>query len=402
MESHRLATFWLMLGSAFITLGTVGCGGADDLGSYTIADSAGVEIVMNRGPAWSEGEGWRVESEFALSIGTVEGDPAYELHRVVGAVRLPHGDIVVLNSGSNELRFYDATGQHLRSVGGKGDGPGEFQSPFLIFALAGDTVVVWDARQRRVSFFDRTGVLARSFTFPPSTNLYRAAQLFQDRALLAMARVRSVAPQESGPIRGKNLYVVFNLEGDSVAAVGSFPDREMYNRTSADRTVGAALLLGRTTLMATYGKTLYVGTNDAYTIDQYDRDGRLVRSIRRDVAVPVTPEMFATEISVLSERMSEGARAMLLPVFEEMPRPETLPHYSAIETDPGGNIWVRHYASVSMPTFEWTVFDSAGRMLGDVLLPDKLVVYEIGRDYVLGRWRDDADVEYVRLHRLTR
>jgi hypothetical protein len=34
--------------------------------------------------------------------------------------------------------------------------------------------------------------------------------------------------------------------------------------------------------------------------------------------------------------------------------------------------------------------------------PPALRVLEIGRDYVLGVWQDDLDVEHVRMHRLDR
>jgi len=113
--------------------------------------------------------------------------------------------------------------------------------------------------------------------------------------------------------------------------------------------------------------------------------------------------MFAADIDAQLESMDPGPyRDMMAPAIQEMPQPDVLPHYSALEADPDGNLWVRHYHSASLPSFEWTVFDSTGHMLGDVTFPEGLDVYEIGRDYVLGRWQDEADVEYVRLHRLSR
>ncbi len=87
---------------------------------------------------------------------------------------------------------------------------------------------MYDSRQRRVSFFDRTGEYVRSFTLPTGDNLWRALDFFEDGALLVTARVRMPSSQQSGPRRGKNLYAVFNREGDSIATVGTFPDREMY------------------------------------------------------------------------------------------------------------------------------------------------------------------------------
>jgi hypothetical protein len=45
-----------------------------------------------------------------------------------------------------------------------------------------------------------------------------------------------------------------------------------------------------------------------------------------------------------------------------------------------------------------TVFDDAGRWLGDVAMPGALLVSEIGANYLPGVAKDELGVEYVRLH----
>jgi hypothetical protein len=46
------------------------------------------------------------------------------------------------------------------------------------------------------------------------------------------------------------------------------------------------------------------------------------------------------------------------------------------------------------------VFDPAGVYLGDVEMPERFRVFQIGADFVLGQWRDEDDVEHVRLYPL--
>jgi hypothetical protein len=48
----------------------------------------------------------------------------------------------------------------------------------------------------------------------------------------------------------------------------------------------------------------------------------------------------------------------------------------------------------------WTVFDREHRMLGTVTTPPRFIVSWIGEDLVLGIWRDEFDVEYVRGYEL--
>jgi len=48
------------------------------------------------------------------------------------------------------------------------------------------------------------------------------------------------------------------------------------------------------------------------------------------------------------------------------------------------------------------VFDSLGVWLGTVTTPPGLEVHEIGVDQIIGVAKDDYDVPYVQVHRLTR
>jgi hypothetical protein len=47
-----------------------------------------------------------------------------------------------------------------------------------------------------------------------------------------------------------------------------------------------------------------------------------------------------------------------------------------------------------------TVFASDGTWLGTVELPPRFTPWHIGRDFVVGVWRDDFDVEHVQLYAL--
>jgi hypothetical protein len=46
------------------------------------------------------------------------------------------------------------------------------------------------------------------------------------------------------------------------------------------------------------------------------------------------------------------------------------------------------------------VYDRDGRLLGEVGRPAGVGVLEIGRDYMLGIWRNEDDVEFVRIYPL--
>jgi hypothetical protein len=132
-----------------------------------VSDSAGVAIVTLPAGTLSDPDGIRAPfaPDFAtgpaLTIGVLEGDPAYQFTNPVGAARLNDGTIAVLDRQSRELRFYDADGVHLRTTGGAGDGPGEFRTPASLHHLEGDTLLVLDTQQQRLHWFSPGGDFVR-------------------------------------------------------------------------------------------------------------------------------------------------------------------------------------------------------------------------------------------------
>ena len=50
----------------------------------------------------------------------------------------------------------------------------------------------------------------------------------------------------------------------------------------------------------------------------------------------------------------------------------------------------------------WDVFDSSGQKVTTVTTPRDVTIQTIGEDYILGVWKDEMDVEYVRMYSLDR
>ncbi|MDE2795971.1 MAG: hypothetical protein OXL34_14210 [Gemmatimonadota bacterium] len=78
-----------------------------------VRDSADVRIIENPRPPSASRLGWRVGPEPEVSIGAREGEGPYLLHRASDAFTLSDGRIVVANTGSHELRVFDASGIHV-------------------------------------------------------------------------------------------------------------------------------------------------------------------------------------------------------------------------------------------------------------------------------------------------
>src|SRR5688572_26968412 len=109
-----------------IRLASALCWAASSANAQATRDSAGIRIIDNIKPAWSHGREWRVSEKPTLDIG---GGPTadQQLGRIAGVTRLTDGRIVVADQSTLQLKFFDASGRHLQSVGGNGQGPGEFK-----------------------------------------------------------------------------------------------------------------------------------------------------------------------------------------------------------------------------------------------------------------------------------
>src|SRR5688500_5399231 len=123
-------------------------------------DSAGIAIVQTSAAAASAGIGWTVSSTASVQIGQSSDDPRYHFSVITGLARLRNGQIVVVDAGSRDVRYFDSEGALVRRVGRQGPGPGEFQRPFLVSSPASDSVIVVDNALSRITTLDGEGEIA--------------------------------------------------------------------------------------------------------------------------------------------------------------------------------------------------------------------------------------------------
>ena len=391
-------TFTRRLAAAALLLACVGCERASsEASNVTARDSAGVPIVENRAGEWNEQSAWRVEAQPSLAIGMVEGDPEYQLHQVRGAIRRADGSIVVADGGSDELRFYDANGRHIRSVGRGGEGPGEFQVISMLTRFPGDSLLVWDFPLRRVTLFSADGTLGRTFPGPTFDEpFYYFHTAFSDGSLLgSLDGGIDGSNAEPGVRRNTSLFFRFSPNG-AVDTVGELFSNEAYVDLS-DGMMVIAMPFGKNAVFATSGNDFLYGSSESYEIRTYTGDGALKRIVRS--AQPSTAVTQA-HIGALVESRLKGSddparRRRLEQTYNGVTYPGTMPAYGELKVDADGNVWVGDYRAPGDDQPIWTVFNGSGRLLGRLPTPPGLTIYEIGSDYLLGMQRDAEDVERV-------
>jgi hypothetical protein len=81
--------------------------------------------------------------------------------------------------------------------------------------------------------------------------------------------------------------------------------------------------------------------------------------------------------------------------------PALLPPYASLLSDPTGLLWVQLSPSGAKQV-DLVAMQLDGRLVARIRLPRPLTLYEIGRDYILGSYTDDADELHVAAYKLNR
>jgi hypothetical protein len=386
-----------------------------------VLDSAGITIVHNHVPQWSEGEAWSVSVEPRVTIGVLDGPAEYQLFDVVAATRQSDGDIVVVDGGTREVRLYNGDGVFLTKLGGRGSGPGEFQNPVQVLVLPGDTLLVWDDALARVTRFDPVGNLVDMRSVdrgkiakaiePP---LYPAAgRLLPDGDLLVrlteksgvkLAKSGKQGPSDESRARSGALRV--SADYAQIDTLMFFGDAEQVTVSAPWGDWRIAPPRAKTTVMAVQGSEskICIGDQKAAEISCFGPDASRT-SVRWHPKEVILTEADVTKwrdttVAMLAGKLNESE---VIGVLDQVTVPTVRPPFSAIMLDAAGNLWVEQGPSSNgdSESTDYLVFDPAGALLGTVVLP-QVQVLDIGDDYIIGVHEDDLGVESLQLFEIVK
>jgi hypothetical protein len=320
---------------------------------------------------------------------------------VAGATMLSNGGLVVADNMERVLHFFAADGTHLRRVGGRGEGPGEFESISQLVRIQGDTLVVSDQLAHRISFFAPSGDYVRSFR-PQSEHTSELA-LFGMTGTNLLIQVAHARARQEGLSRDTMLL--------------AFADTDSGMVTPLERVLGAEYVVTHTGTgirmrRAPFAGGTFVATApDRYAVGHADADSLAVFTSGLD-PIFVIAKRGRAPTSVRDTdiwRYYEATRqpgtdrgAYLRRAGNADASPETMPAFDKLIFDGDSNLWVRRFS----PPWDtagavWDVYDRMGAHVGGIRLPPgngQLV--EVASDYAVVVLKDSSDVESVAVYRL--
>lgn len=375
-------------------------------------------------------------------------DPDVGFSRIAGVDIDRDGNVFVIEGMVPEIRVYSPAGELIRRIGGRGSGPGEFESPPR-FGILGDTVWTVEGRRNRIALFDRQGTIlatgaARAVLvdLPDSFGHLRPWIMRGDGMFISyMGMIGSrrdappseVEPTDSIPVP----FVLFDPTGAVVDTIGwtDKPPPSMWRPPSEwDMEIRSIQVDGETQFVPTPPSRLpdWEPMTDGYLIVEAPEptgpeDAVLTvtrMGLHGDTIFHSThryePARYTDE--VLDSIAAKGARGEpdgMLPFFTpgapvpdnwraianalrpEMDFPEFIMPIQYTWPARDGSLWLR-WQDPSDDTGRWVLIDQEGRAVGTLALPKNVQPWWSSGDTFWASVPDEYDVPWLVQYRILR
>ena len=366
-----------------------------------------------------------------MSIGAADGAEEYMLGEIADIALGTDGSIYALDRQVPTIRHYDARGTFVRTIGRRGQGPGEYRSMSGMATMPDGRLLLWDTGNWRINVYSPDGdVLTQWLT--PSGSSGNAVSTYA-RAILVDTAGRIITRRmifTAGDIRNRpTVWLRYRSDGTLIdtlrapVAAGQLPklsansERAVFTREVpfAPKRIVAVSPLGY----------LIAGLPDRYAFEIH-QPGRPVVSVRRDVKPePVSRSERAEARREVEERMRKTDPTWS---WNGPDIPGVKPLYADIQVGLDGRIWIAVVPETSprvgsasggggvgpssrrAPPAEpgreaarpalYDVFEPDGQYLGQVRVPAKVSTVLRRGDQVWAVAFDDDDVPRIKRYRI--
>ena len=362
----------------------------------TIGDTTVVRTLS--GSVW-EGEATLVPE---VSIGELDGPEEYLFGWIFSLAVDDDRNVYVFDYQAQHVGVFDAQGNHLETLGGRGEGPGEFKGAEAIAMLPDGRLVVRNPGNQRVEVFGPEPGHTEQWRYPAG-GLTTFRQLYTDMHGRTLVRIVDRSRPSSS---GGGLVTQLLVLGPDGTPVDTLAEPSHPSPTEVRP------FTPRFQWTFHPSGHFLTGMPSEYRID-LARDDGVLRIERAVDPVPVLDEerAYAREQMVRSRRARDPDWSWSGP-----PVPRQKPFFRSLRTGRDGRIWVRVAAEgysvenedhdpgdpSSMPVIwrepvRYDVFEPDGTYLGVVVPPDgtTLSIAVFDGDHVWAVTEDELEVERV-------
>ncbi len=352
-----------------------GCGAAADHD----ADGRG-------GPQWSTGP------VPVVSVGEVDGDPAYLFSRIASVRLLPDHRFVVADRASGTLRVFASEGTLERQMGGLGEGPGEFQYIGALQVRPPDTLVVYDSGAQRLTTFLVGGELLTTVSLQASTGfpeMYLGRFRDGSHALAWIDQgARGTDPVTPDRMRigrfaasGKDMGILAEGVGMRRSRIPSGP-------------------------LPFSPHSLAVAVAD--TVFHTDGPGGALHGTAAQDGAPLTRSLSIAPLSIDAawaqiESQVDSSSIERFREVQGLAATDSIPTLSDLLVDGRGRVWAKRYAPATDSHWigrrrtggEWVLALDPSGAQARLQVPDRVRLMDVGAERIIGVAVDDLGVERV-------
>jgi hypothetical protein len=316
-----------------------------------------------------------------LSIGTLNGPPEYEFGQVQDVAVDANGGIYVFDGQVPALRYFDASGGHVRTLGGKGGGPGEYQDASLgvVIRHRDGRVVMRDPRNARLNIYTPDGA-----ALPPvlvTSGLFTSQATTLDTTDHLYLRIMTGRPERNKPWPIALLHLDDQGRIVDTLVPPVLPDEPLESG-------GTLFARAKHWTFSPLGGFV-AALSDRYRIEHFRRDGTVLRIERNIPPVAVHPEE-KLELEAMNDWRYRTQGQFMTNDKPTVPDTKGVIRDLAVGDD--GRIWVKRYVAAEKgdavqgiarqgqeppPPQSWRepnvhdVFEPDGTFLGSVRLPPR-------------------------------
>jgi hypothetical protein len=297
----------------------------------------GVVVVKNPIDPIYGAEIFSLEEE--LSIGAKEGLDEYMFSRVLDLDADDDGNIYALDQKESHIKVFDKDGSYLRTIGQRGQGPGELGSAYFFSLTTQKHLIVEDVSSRRMVFFTLDGEFIKSVS--SAKNFFIESEADSEECLYGVMAIQDDNPR-------------YELRKFS-------PGLEVLHTVMSS----PAILTKQNTYRAFSPQIMFdVGDDDnvffaypeRYEINVCDPSGKPVRKICREF----------TAVEIIEEERKEIANRRLPPGFSyDIPKFHSA--FQSILVDDQNRIYVCTWEKEN-GEYNYDIFTAEGKYLVKVLL----------------------------------
>jgi len=358
-----------------------------DTSLFTVEVIDGVRYVHNHASQLGDNSG--VKLELIGKIGKLESEEEKDiLYDPVDAARLSNGDILILEGKGCSVKRYNKDHEFISSFGQRGQGPGDFLSPFsLRLNLSRNKLYVGDYR---ISMFSVDGSFEQGFKPERIAVFGSIGAQYRTSGMAVLSGSRVILPSDPSLWVDSGEHKLLSVYDKKGKIINYFGAAKQYDDPKL--TLNANIVY-----FSTDNKdNIYVAYAFQNRIDKYSPEGKILFSTDRYL-----PYKLKNEMKAVLFKSGDLEREFLWPSVTSVTK--------GISIDPKSRIWVLTF--LKQPNkygafddeenltncYEFDVFDSNGILLFKVPFPnvrvDNISIYD-DRIYLIDSQKEACVHEY--------